>query len=93
MNIEGSEGRVRKGTSNLLDMNENIKIITEFYPKPLDGIGKEINFIAEDYLEFLREKGFKLYDVDDKTKSLVLLSDKEILEKCGKQWTNLWCER
>jgi len=93
MNIEGSEGRVRKGTSNLLDMNENIKIITEFYPKPLDGIGKEINFIAEDYLEFLREKGFMLYNIDEKTKSLILSSPTKILDKFKNKWSNLLCER
>jgi len=93
IDIEGSEGRAIKGMTNLLDKNKKIKIITEFYPKLLNGVGKEVDLNAEDYLKFLRKKGFKLYDVDDKTKSLVLLSDKEILEKCGKQWTNLWCER
>ena len=93
IDIEGSEGRAIKGMANLLDKNKKIKIITEFYPKLLNGVGKEVDLNAEDYLKFLRKKGFKLYDVDDKTKSLVLLSDKEILEKCGKQWTNLSCER
>ena len=91
IDIEGSKGRAIKGMTNLLDKNKKIKIITEFYPKLLNGVGKEVDFNAEDYLKFLRKKGFKLYDIDDKTKSLVLLSDKEILEKCGKQWTNLLC--
>ena len=93
IDIEGSEGRAIKGMANLLDKNKKIKIITEFYPKLLNGVGKEVDLNAEDYLKFLRKKGFKLYDIDDKTKSLVLLSDKEILEKCGSQWINLFCVR
>jgi FkbM family methyltransferase len=93
LDIEGSEGRAMKGMSKILDVNKNIKLVTEFYPRFLEGVGKEINFGARDYLEFLIKKKFNLYYIDEKNSSLTLLSPKEILDKAGKMWVNLFCKR
>lgn len=93
IDIEGSEFRAMMGMSKLLKENKKIKIMTEFYPKLLNGIGKENGLFAIDYLKFLRNLGFELYDIQEDSKSLVLSSDEEILNKCGNQWTNLFCKR
>jgi len=93
MDIEGSEGRAIKGMVNLLKKNKNIKIISEIYPGLLDEIGGEINFRTKDYLEFLEKIGFKLYDINEKSKSLRLSSPKDILNKHKNNFTNLLCKR
>lgn len=93
IDIEGSEYKAMIGMSKLLKENKNIRIMTEFYPKLLDGIGKEDGLPATDYLKFLRKLGFELYDIRGKSRFLVLSSDKEILDKCGNQWTNLFCKK
>lgn len=93
MDIEGSEGRAIKGMSNLLKENKNIKIITEFYPKFLNQIGKEINYSAKNYLDFLKKIGFKLYDIQERNNSLILSDPEDILKKYDKSFTNLLCEK
>lgn len=93
MDIEGSEGRAIKGMSNLLKENKEIKIITEFYPKLLDGVGEEVNLGARDYLKFLKREKFKLYEIDEKGNSLILSQPNEILKKSKNKWVNLFCER
>lgn len=93
IDIEGSEFRAMKGMSKLLKENKKIKLMTEFYPKLLNGIGEENNLLPVDYLEFLRNLGFELYDINEKSRKLVRFSNKEILNKCGHRWTNLFCKR
>jgi len=93
IDIEGSEGRAMKGMVNLLEKNKEIKIVTEVYPQLLNDVGKEEGINAKDYLNLLQEKNFKLYDVDEKNKSIVLSSPEEILNKYKNKWTNLLCKR
>lgn len=93
IDIEGSEYKAMVGMSKLLKENKNIGIMTEFYPKLLNEIGKENGLPAINYLKFLRNCGFELYNIEGKSKSLTISSNKEILNKCGNQWTNLFCKR
>ena len=77
---------------NSLDKNENIKLITEFYPKLLNK-NSQNKSSDRDYLDFLKKNGFKTYEIDEKTKSITLLTPKEVLNKHKAGFTNLLCKR
>ena len=49
MDIEGSEGNAIKGMSNILQKNENIKMITEFWPSGLELLGLAQKNISKCY--------------------------------------------
>ena len=49
MDIEGSEGNAIKGMSNILQKNENIKMITEFWPSGLELSGLAQKNISKCY--------------------------------------------
>ncbi len=62
IDAEGAEPLILKGAINLLKNNHNIKIILEFC------INNFPNSDAEEYLNFLRNLGFKLYLIGSNSK-------------------------
>ncbi len=86
IDIEGSEFLALLGSQNLLEENPKVKIITEFFPQLLNLVGSS----PKDYLNFLTEKKFKLYNISEKNKSTTLKLNGQILDNLKKdQWTNL----
>jgi FkbM family methyltransferase len=59
MDAEGSEMGILQGMTNLINENDNLKIITEFSPALLRGSG----FSPMDFLNKLTECGFTLYEI------------------------------
>ena len=92
MDIEGAEGRAVIGMKKLLEKN-NIKLITEYFPTQLDGIGEEIGLNSEGYLKLLENVGFNLYDINENKKRLIKTSPEEIIKKYKGAFTNLYCEK
>lgn len=59
MDTEGSEMGILQGMTNLINQNDNLKIITEFSPVLLRGSG----FSPVNFLNKLTECGFTLYEI------------------------------
>ncbi len=93
IDIEGSEFKAMKGMVNLLKRNDGIKVITEFYPMLLIGVGENGN--PEEYLNLLDKLNFKLYDIIEGSNDLILSTPQDILNKYGakSELTNLFCKR
>lgn len=66
MDIEGEEFEALKGASLILGRNKNIKIVLEFLPFNLNAA--EVK--PMDLLNFLKDKGFQLYNINEKKRVL-----------------------
>ena len=60
MDVEGTEILILQGMSDFLHKQDNLKIMTEFYPKLIKKLGAE----PAEYLKLLSESGFKIYDIN-----------------------------
>ena len=91
MDIEGAEALATDGMTRILEENSKIKLMTEFHPNEL----KKFGTTPEDYLEKLRSFGFKIYHIDNKNKSINLVSDDYLLKiyPMKDSSTNLFCKR
>ncbi|AJZ75115.2 hypothetical protein SU86_000475 [Candidatus Nitrosotenuis cloacae] len=74
MDIEGSEGNAIKGMTKALTINENITLLTEFWPNALKNAGVE----PIDYLKKISELGFTLHHVDGLKQQIYKVSIEEI---------------
>ena len=71
MDIEGGEYAALRGMESLLLRNQNVKIVTEFYPAKLNqGISS-----AEEYLATLRRHEFLIYDLKRKSDEPARIED------------------
>ena len=61
MDIEGSESKALKGMKKTLDENQNIVLITEFWPRGFDNAQSD----PRDYLDELSALGFRLHHIDE----------------------------
>ncbi len=92
IDIQGAEVRALKGGQKIIKENENLKIITEFWPKGLKLCGNS----AEEYTRFILKNNFKIFEINEQTKSIVLTNTKKLLESTGTRehdFKNLFCTR
>jgi FkbM family methyltransferase len=96
MDIEGAESAAIKGMKELLQKNNNVKLMVEFYPKMLAGFGVK----PEECLGLLEKQGFKFYDLDEEKNKVEKINKENILRKYplakkGSEGvhTNLLCAR
>ena len=87
MDVQGSEMEVLKGMTNMLNRNDNLKIITEFWPLGLRNSGSSpISFLNK-----LVEYDFALYLVGQ---SLKPLNINHVLGMCSdRKFVTLFCKR
>ena len=75
MDIQGSEVRAFKGALKLIRQNQNIKILTEFWPYGLKLSGSS----AKEYVRLLVNNNFRLFDLDEIKKKKTEINDNELL--------------
>ena len=66
MDVEGVEGGVILGASNLLEKSKKISIMMEYFPKLIEKFGMN----PEDIIKLLIDKDFKIYHIDNIRKKL-----------------------
>ena len=77
IDIEGHEYEALKGSEEVLSRSESVRMITEFFPRLL----RENGVAPEDYLRFLADRGFKLYEISPDEEPLRPLNDIEAFLK------------
>ncbi len=90
MDIQGAEGGAIQGMYNLLNKNNNVKIVTEFWPIGLKRFGTD----PEEFLRLLIKLGFKLYEVNEQDKEIKPVNIPRLLEIYAPvkgNFTNLLC--
>ncbi len=75
MDIQGSEVRAFKGAIKLIKQNQNIKILTEFWPYGLRLSGSS----AKEYARLLLGNNFKLFNLDEVKKKKRKINEEELL--------------
>ena len=76
MDIQGAEGKAIQGMSNLLTMNDSIKMVMEFQPLGLKKSGIE----PEEFLRLLEGCGFKLFDVSERIRTIQSVTIPDLLK-------------
>jgi hypothetical protein len=96
MDIEGSEGMAFKGMVKTARKNPKIRIVTEFFPHLL----KNHAVNNDKFYDMLKREGFKLWNIDEERKKLVLLKNRsEVVDKplpkgeIGYYAINMLCKR
>jgi len=103
MDIEGSESQALKGMKKTIDENENLILMTEFWPNGFKNAGSN----PREFLEELERLGFRIYHIDEFEQEVypVLVDEmmkitnqrvKNHVEKskevqCGGWYSNLLC--
>jgi FkbM family methyltransferase len=89
IDIEGAEGYALAGMTNVLARNENIKIVTEYWPLALRKFG------PERYLKLLQENHFELFYIESKNGALEpidILTMRELFDPESREHTNnIYC--
>jgi len=90
MDIQGAEGGALQGMAGLIKENR-VKMVTEFWPKGLQGFGID----RDEFMRLLLHYGFKLYQIDDEKNSVDPADIPEIFRKYtvekGNVHANLFC--
>ncbi len=93
MDIQGAEYRAVKGMRVLLNENENVKILSEFWPIGLKKSGVE----PIEFLKLLLQHGFKINDINKAKNKIIPIDTFSLLLKeytiNKKNHTNLLCEK
>ena len=90
IDIQGFEYFAFKGMQTILSANENLKIISEFYPYGL----KESNVQIEDFLSIFIEQGFKIYLFENGIKTTLCIQDAAKYKNLQKdEYFNLFIEK
>lgn len=92
IDVQGAEGGALEGMQCLLRRNENLKMITEFWPFGLNRFGIE----PEDYLRRLLEYGFNIEQLDEHRRRTQPANVAELLATYTPEkenFTNLFCTR
>jgi hypothetical protein len=90
MDIQGFEMQAIKGMQSILEKNQNIKLISEFWPYGLKKAGSSVS----EYFNFLISNGFNCYLLE-KNSLLKLNSEKvKTLEALGEEhYFNIFATR
>jgi zona occludens toxin (predicted ATPase) len=90
MDVEGAEMLVLQGMRGILNRKDDLKIFTEFYSIMLRRAGSS----PEDYLKQLMSYGFKLFYINEKSKTLESIDiDRAMQIDTEEKWTNFLCLR
>ncbi len=88
IDVEGAELESLKGMSNLLNQNNDTKILLEFNPSMLKSFG----VTPQEYLNLLMDFNFKIYELDENTENLKQIKSPGDLAKINLgKCTNLLC--
>jgi FkbM family methyltransferase len=87
VDVQGSEMEVLEGMTNIINQNDNLKIITEFWPIGIRNSGSS----PRGFLNRLVESGFLLYQIGQ---YLEAVNINNLLKMCnGKKFTTLLCKK
>jgi len=88
MHVQGAEALVIEGMPQLLQQNQNVKIITHFWPMGL----RKCGFKPEEYLKILIGYGFKIYLINENKIEPIAIN--ELMQLCTEEdFKNLVCLR
>lgn len=90
MDIQGFEMEAIKGMTQVLSQNQNIKIVSEFWPYGLSAAGSSVN----EYFNYLTYLGFNCYLMQND--ELLLLDAARVAQLHGQgkeQYYNIFCVR
>jgi len=79
MDIEGAEMAALEGMANIIERNDNLKVITEFLPGMLirDGVS------PTGFLDIIEDYGFRIYIIDEKEKCTQPVTAAQALKICN----------
>jgi len=90
MDIEGSEMAALRGMTRVLKQNDDLKIITEFWPMGLRRFG----YSPEEFLDKLTKLGFELYHINEERFLLEPIDVTRTMEMCkGEKHINIFCKK
>ena len=91
MDIQGSEMAALKGMTKILEKNDYLKILTEFWPNGIRMSGAS----PEEFLKKLVEFGFELYHINEKRKLIEPISVTRAVEMCkeDRDQINIFCKK
>lgn len=91
MDIQGSEMAALKGMTRILEKNDDLKILTEFWPNGIRMSGAS----PEEFLKKLVEFGFELYHINEKRKLVEPISVTRAMELCkeDRDQINIFCKK
>jgi len=90
MDVEGSEVKIFEGMKETISKNQDIKIISEFFPKAIYDVGSS----PKDYLDSLELNDFKIHQIlDDSEGEFENITKDKLLKINGNNYVNLYCFR
>jgi len=90
MDIEGSEMAALNGMTKILKKNDDLKILTEFWPSGLRRFGT----YPKEFLNKLTEFGFELYYINEERKLIEPIDVTRVTEMCkDEEHINIFCKK
>ncbi len=89
MDVEGYEWNAIKGGKKILEENQDIKLIFEFFPMAL----RANNVKPDTVLRYLLDVGFHIYVIDENMRLLDFSIDEFCTRHANYSSMNLFCER
>lgn len=92
MDIQGAEGGALQGMFSVLRENQDLRLISEFWPGGLKRFGTE----PIEYLKLLADMKFRIYVIKEKGRQLQSANVDELLKAYTPErdnYTYLWCTR
>ena len=87
VDVQGAEGRVLRGMEQWLRDKRSLHLVCEYDPQAIKAVGED----PWQYLLWLKELGFSLWDLDEKRGEKVRVAAEELYEKYREGSTNLYC--
>lgn len=75
IDIQGAELFAFQGMENILNQNEKITIISEFWPKGMDDNG----YSAQVFLDYFKSRNFKIYEMNAKKNKIIPFSNENYI--------------
>lgn len=88
MDTQGAEGLVLQGMTKIIEKNNNLKILMEFWPFGLRNMGED----PQKLLNKLKQYGFQLQRIDEQKQSIENVEVNKLMELCAETslgYTNL----
>lgn len=89
IDAQGAEGIIVEGMTKIIQNNDNLKIMMEFWPSGLANLGTD----PKKLLVKLRNYGFKFQRINEKKRSIDRVDVNEIPELPAEKGMNLWLEK
>jgi FkbM family methyltransferase len=92
MDIEGSEYTALEGMQTVLQRQNNVKLLTAFFPSAIQDYG----YKPEQYIDLLMSNGFRVYFANSQTEDLEVVNSADVwrlIKTAGKPEINLFCEK